>query len=156
MIVLMGNVDAKEGYYVDADYSKWTDEAVLAEAQASGVSLVVKGHVVDSDGNPVVGENGDVEGTERPATRDELIGRLAGRLRWRKLDGNRVTMVQVPPGVPLDIAFRDIAAAGTGAWANVSDAPPAWIETKDEAMALLLSSHFKCPKERPADWSGMG
>jgi hypothetical protein len=83
-----------------------------------------------------------------------------GTLRHRDLDGARVTTVVIPDSYTLLEAVASVLAQD-GAWNHhtqgdsVSDVTPDWVESDNEALGMLLASHFGCPTSRPDDWDGM-
>lgn len=41
-------------------------------------------------------------------------------------------------------------ATAEALWNSISDAPPVWVAADDEAVELLLASHFACERGEPA------
>lgn len=96
-----------------------------------------------------------------PAAKEASTNPTTGAIRWRRLDGRRVTTVQIPDTYTLLEAVATITAQD-GVWNNhsqgnnVDDYTPDWVASDNEALASLLASHFGCPVGRPDDWEGQG
>jgi len=84
-----------------------------------------------------------------------------GELRHRPVEGARVTTVVIPDSYGLLEAVTAVVAHD-GVWNNhsqgdlVTDTKPDWVESDDDALALLLSQSLGCPVGRPKKWKGLG
>jgi hypothetical protein len=84
-----------------------------------------------------------------------------GALRHRPVEGARVTTVVIPDTYTLLEAAQAVAA-NDGVWNHHSqgdalmDTIPDWVESDNEALAVVLASQFGCPVGRPAKWKGVG
>lgn len=63
--------------------------------------------------------------------------------------GKQATLVVLPPGTTLAEAFLTVTAPG-GVWASsthgAGSTAPAWVASDEEALAVLLVSHWGCPR----------
>jgi hypothetical protein len=137
---VMGNVAAKEGYYVQVSPEIGHD-ALVARAAELGVEL----HEYAKD--PETGE--------RVATKEkddiQLANEISGVVHFRALPGRRTVTVGHPNEDLMEF-IGNITARGRGVWDNHSNAPPAWVESDNEAVAIILSAQYGCPIGRPEDW----
>jgi hypothetical protein len=84
-----------------------------------------------------------------------------GELRHRPVEGARVTTVVIPDTYSLLEAVTAVCAHD-GVWNHhsqgdaVMDTLPDWVESDNEALALVLSQQFGCKVGRPAKWKGLG
>ena len=84
-----------------------------------------------------------------------------GELQHRAVAGARVTTVNIPDSYTFAEAVAAITA-GDGVWNhhsqgdNVSDSTPDWVESDDEALAMVLGRALGCPVGRPTKWKGLG
>lgn len=78
--------------------------------------------------------------------------RLAdGELVVTHKTGERVMTVGFHRGTSVMEALRMVCDA-RGVWAAQSWAPPAWVESTNEGLALVLADHYGCPIGRPQGW----
>lgn len=68
------------------------------------------------------------------------------------MEGQRITTATIPEDHTVAEALSAITARD-GVWPNHSAAPaPAWVESDNEDLACLLSSHYGCRIGRPSNW----
>lgn len=63
--------------------------------------------------------------------------------------GQQTTVVHVPEDASIGTALAEVGAA----WREHSPEPPAWVDSEDDDLRQLLSSHFSCPAEMPEGWT---
>lgn len=131
MYLKIGNHAPKEAFREDVDPNNHSADDLRSLAEKRGVSL---------DDNP---------------TKDLIAARLSAQPQFRRLNFQAVTEVNFPDDITLGEAFNTITAPG-GVWEYHSDAPPAWVESDSEGLAMLLSEHWGCdigaPRNLEADY----
>jgi hypothetical protein len=91
----------------------------------------------------------------REAYRDE-----DGVLRHRPVDGRQATAVMLPDGWGLQEMLATVLAVADEHFDSDPDTddkhPPAWVESSDEDLQVLVASHFGLGRTnlRPAGWTG--
>ena len=80
-------------------------------------------------------------------------------VRYRDLEGQRVTTVVFPEGIPLQEAFQTVLGLLPEHMAPRNDkgvpTKPAWIETDSPGLLTLLLEHFEIDEKsnvRPRTW----
>jgi hypothetical protein len=94
-----------------------------------------------------VGNDNAIEGY-RDATSDD-----PDLVRYRPLEGERVTEIVFPEGISLNEAFSTTLAALEHHMADGSS--PSWVESDSEGLTALLQEHFgltKAKTSRPKTW----
>lgn len=93
------------------------------------------------------GNDKAIEGYRDPNSDDpELV-------RYKPIDGQRVTTVSFPEGISLQEAFTTAVTAIT--YHMEEGAEPAWIESDSEGLQSLLQEHFgitASKNNRPKAW----
>lgn len=95
-----------------------------------------------------------------PAPKEAYLD-AKSELRHRKIDGARVTSIEIPDSYSPVEAFA-VVAAQDGAWNhhsegdNPTDTKPDWVECDDPTVLALLESHWELKGGRPKSWKGVG
>ena len=94
-----------------------------------------------------VGNNNAIEGFRDPSSDDPDL------VRYRPLEGDRVTEVVFPEGISLNDAFSTVLAVMEHHIAQ--GATPAWVESDSEGLTSLLQEHWDltaAKTSRPKTW----
>jgi hypothetical protein len=78
-------------------------------------------------------------------------------VRYRPLEGERVTTIQVPAGTQLSTAFLEVVTALT--YHMEADSKPAWIECDNPTLKGLLLDHYgltAAEAKKPTSWGKGG
>lgn len=129
-IIRLGNTAAKEGYREDVEATEWDD--LVVEAGRRGV---VYDDLDPADGATLLRE------------------RVNGVVKFRPIEGQQITTINVPDGTPFLEALTTVVARN-GVWNYHSDEPPAWVESNDAELESAIAKHYGCAIGMPEDWPG--
>lgn len=94
-----------------------------------------------------LGNEAPIEGYRDPESDDpELV-------RYRRVEGKRITSIDIPTGKSLGDAFRLVTGLVPYHFAKNSN--PVWVESDSPGLTALLAEHYGLDPEnagRPADW----
>lgn len=79
-------------------------------------------------------------------------GSTATRVRSRKDLGHQETTFSLPAQSRDGFDFAGWIRTVESMWAMHSDESPAWIESDDATLRLVLANALGCPEGRPRDW----
>lgn len=94
-----------------------------------------------------VGNANAIEGYRDPTSDDPDL------VRFRPLDGERITTLTIPDDIGLQEAFTSCVTALQ--YHIAEDGKPAWVESDSEGLQALLMEHFgikKSQNTRPKTW----
>lgn len=94
-----------------------------------------------------IGNDHAIEGYRDPNSDDPDL------VRFRPLEGQRVTTSSIPDDMNLQQAFANVVAGM--AYHLEEGAKPAWIESDNESLQMLLCEHYgitKSQNTRPKTW----
>lgn len=94
-----------------------------------------------------VGNNSAIEGYRDPSSDDP------DKVRYRPLEGDRVTEIVIPDGTSLNEAFSTVLAVMDHHM--IEGSAPAWIESDSEGLTALLREHWDlsaAKTSRPKTW----
>jgi hypothetical protein len=94
-----------------------------------------------------VGNNSAIEGFRDPSSDDP------DKVRYRPLDGDRVTEIVFPEGLSLNEAFSTTLAVMEHHMTQ--DSSPVWIESDSPGLTALLQEHWgisSAKTSRPKTW----
>jgi hypothetical protein len=93
------------------------------------------------------GNDNAIEGYRDPTSDDPDL------VRYRPLEGQRITEITFPEGISLQEAFQDaVAALG---YHMAEGSKPAWVESDSDGLQVLLVEHYgltPSKNTRPKTW----
>lgn len=95
----------------------------------------------------LLGNDKALEGYRDPTSDDPDL------VRYREIDGQRVTTISIPEGMSLNEAFQSVVTAFE--YHIQTEGKPSFIESDSEGLQALLAEHYgltKSQNTRPKTW----